>query len=233
MANIIAIKTDTVRYSEIDAMDLRAAVEPWCPMPEDIEKAVLTRRAEWLAGRLAAKRLLEPVLPDAVVQMHSIDGYPMVIVDKKPKEGFFLSWAHASGWAIAALGPQTLGIDLEPENRPVKSVLERISDDQERAAFSSGEISVDGKPAPLPLAFWVAKEAAAKATGQGMRHGLKGYRLGSAPTSGGVWPLQITTPGPRPLRDPAIRFFRIGPCLGALCSERPLLLESPHFGNGR
>ncbi len=90
------------------------------------------RRADWRAGRWAAKRLLPGLEPHLVEVLADRDGAPRLHVGSDPMEegvsdsglgprGAFgstvaLSISHRAGFAAAALGPAgELGLDLERE----------------------------------------------------------------------------------------------------------------------
>lgn len=226
VAIIIGITSGSMRYEGGDADRLCAALAPWCHIPEDIKKAELTRRAEWAAARLLAKKLLDGVSPDTAVRLHPKHGFPVVIVDKTESSSYFLSWAHSRGMIAAVLSSKPVGVDLEPVARDASRLLTRISSAQERKRLGDF-VSVEGENVPSPIALWCAKEAAAKATGNGMHAGLAGYQLLSEDRP--VWTLSIATPGPRTLRDPGVRFFRLGEFVGAVCTERALLLGDLTF----
>lgn len=75
------------------------------------------------------------------------------------------SITHTKGHVFCALAPRPIGIDAEELDRPVKpSLARRVLSTTEYAQY---EAAPDKNRAFLT--FWVLKEAAAKATGEGIR----------------------------------------------------------------
>lgn len=114
------------------------------------------RRAEWLAGRLAAKALLAEYTgkPPAELEIESD------LLGRPSCGGALLSISHSGGWAVAAFKPGSsfLGLDLE-----------KIED--RHPAWYSDYFH----PAELPepdasegTRLWAVKEAAMKALGLGL-----------------------------------------------------------------
>lgn len=143
------------------------------------ERAVLDalpverRRRDWLAGRVAAKRVLratcrhpgdiEPPYTTIEIQ-NDPDGAPRFAIDGRPDLGvrLDLSIAHSHGAAVAAVADRftsgTVGVDVE--------VTTPLSIDLVRRVLRGAEIERLGEGAtsdPTPLEMWTAKEAAMKA----------------------------------------------------------------------
>jgi len=132
------------------------------------------RRRDWLAGRLAAKRVLRGMcrrrgeaLPSytAVEIRNDADGAPRFAIDGRPDlDGQLdISIAHSHGAAVAAVADRaasgTVGVDVE--------VTTPLSIDLVRRVLRAAEIErLDGSSTidPTPLEMWTAKEAAMKAT---------------------------------------------------------------------
>lgn len=218
MTGIKGISASSLRYSEHDAERLQGDLGGWCDVPSELDSAHLTRRAEWFASRVAVLKMLQANQLRAQLKMHSIHGYPE-LQSQSPLE---VSWAHTRGFVFAALSEKALGVDTERLDRPMGSVADRISNPSERRLLEN--LFVEGVAVPSALALWCAKEAAAKASGLGMRWGLKNFEL--QPSDRGVWPLILRQPGPRAIHDPAVRFAVQDEFLVALCTERTLLLRS-------
>lgn len=115
------------------------------------------RRCEWLAGRLAAKRLLSEAEGGAPLASFEIgmDAYGRPACGSR-----LVSISHSNGWALAAYKPGCafLGADLEQvqERHPAWY----------RDYFHPSEL-----PAPDPSAatrLWAVKEALMKALGLGL-----------------------------------------------------------------
>jgi phosphopantetheinyl transferase len=136
------------------------------------------RRADWLAGRIAAKEAVRDLLAaagdgdwaDCDIRIGATpDGRP-VVTTPWPLGGAppSISIAHSDGVAVAVAVPADaggVGVDVQPV-RP-------LPDETERLAFSDGErralAALDGRERPVRATqLWCAKEAAAKAVGSGL-----------------------------------------------------------------
>lgn len=117
------------------------------------------RRADWRAGRLAAKRAVARALgvPDLCrIEIHSDPSRPpRAFLRSSPTrelDSLALSLAHAGGRAVAAVTRRgRIGVDLEPAGA--------VSTDATKYFTSSDERSA----APDATVCWVLKEAAWKA----------------------------------------------------------------------
>lgn len=119
------------------------------------------RRAEWLAGRRVAKRLLAEVFglePERVEVLPLESGAPRVWVDGSPREGLVLNLTHTRGWAVAAAAAAAVGVDACDDVDGPR--LERIA----RRVFSEGEAEGCGAhaSAQAQAAVWALKEAGLK-----------------------------------------------------------------------
>jgi 4'-phosphopantetheinyl transferase EntD len=131
------------------------------------------RRRDWLAGRVAAKRVLratcrrrgdtEPPYTAIEIQ-NDTEGSPRFAIDGSPDLGerLDLSIAHSHGAAVAAVADRfasgTVGVDVE--------VTTPLSIDLVRRVLRAAEIDrLCGRSTtgPTPLEMWTAKEAAMKA----------------------------------------------------------------------
>jgi len=223
--SIKGISAASLRYGEHDAERLGLDLGNWCAAPKELDSAHLTRRSEWFASRVTVLKMLRARAVKASLKMHAVHGYPELESPSESEGPLQVSWAHTRGFVVAALCSETVGVDTEPLDRPMGSVSLRIANAQERLLVEN--LFVDGVPVSSALALWCAKEAAAKASGLGMRWGLKNFEL--RPPTDGVWPLIIHQPGPRALRDPAVRFSVQEEFLVAVCAERALLLAPLTF----
>ena len=163
------------------------------------------RKSEWLAGRMAAKKLLRDVLDLAPLSWSvGRDGAaPSITGVSLP--GIHLSLSHSGGFGAAAISDAhtegSAGIDIQ-RIRPVHSRLcTRVFTPGERAQITrefGSEESADGL-----LLFWSLKEAAIKARRLPWVHPLQSIevRLGAAGCS------EISLPGEPPM---AAQFERLG-----------------------
>jgi phosphopantetheinyl transferase len=143
------------------------------------ERAVLDafpverRRRDWLAGRLAAKRVLRAACRrrgETVPAYISIEirndarGAPRVAVDGRPDldERLDISIAHSDGGAVAAVADRlasgTVGVDVEVTKPLSLDLLKRVLRPEEL-----GRLDGVSSTHPTPLEMWTAREAAMKA----------------------------------------------------------------------
>ncbi|MCX5192835.1 4'-phosphopantetheinyl transferase superfamily protein [Streptomyces sp. NBC_00249] len=142
------------------------------PAEQRVADALPARRqAEWLAGRLLAKRLVGEALGVPAQEVEILprdDGSPRVAVSGIPMPGAVVSLSHTAGYVAAALAPQPVGVDL-CETASADAVR-RVADH----AFTPGELALLDADRPEVMAgAWALKEAAVKADRSGI--------FGSAP----------------------------------------------------
>lgn len=119
------------------------------------------RRAEWLAGRRVAKRLLHLAfqLPPERVEVLPLDsGAPRVHVDGVARPDLALNLSHTRAWAVAAASTAPVGVDAcDDDDGP------RLGDIARRV-FSDGEADECGahRNAYTQAAVWALKEAGLK-----------------------------------------------------------------------
>jgi phosphopantetheinyl transferase len=119
------------------------------------------RRSEWLAGRRAAKRLLEQTFgfaPERTEVLPLESGAPRVWVDGEPRTDLVLNLSHTRGWAVAAVAKDRVGIDVCDDADGLR--IARIA----RRVFSEGEAEQCGafQSAETQAAVWALKEAGLK-----------------------------------------------------------------------
>jgi phosphopantetheinyl transferase len=131
------------------------------------------RRADWLAGRIAAKRAVQRAhgLPFSRIEILAqaagpTRGRPEALIDGRLAPGH-LSISHSGDLAAAAYEPGPIGIDLEQVSPRDRAFLELAFDDQERAAFSLVPEGFE-RDAAITGA-WCMKEALSKWIGAGLR----------------------------------------------------------------
>lgn len=190
------------------------------------------RRLEWLAGRLAAKRLMKrvlggaagseccaseaarPVLLSDVRVLSDSDRAPFVALPwPEPRERFPISITHSDGLAVCALGPaeSRVGIDLERVEVRHRAWLEIAFHDSERDA------GFDADPA-AQTAAWTVKEAVLKLLGLGLSSDLWDVRRSPAPAAPG---------------RPAVRLFGKARAVWESLGGRELSLETSAPEAGR
>ncbi len=154
-----------------------------------------TRRSEWLAGRLAAKRLLLQDLKIAPLSWSVGRDGVAPSCDCLPDT--LLSLSHSGGWGAATLSDSrtagSAGVDIQ-RIRPVHSGLcARVFTRSERAQIAAhfgAEDSADGM-----LLFWALKEAAIKARRLPWGGGLKSIEVRLT----GAGESEIILPGEPPM----------------------------------
>lgn len=124
------------------------------------------RQAEWLAGRLLAKRLVSEVVAAPANDVEILprdDGTPYVVVSGSPVPAVNVSISHTAGHIAAAVAPESVGVDLC--ETVSAAAVRRVADH----AFSPGELSLIGTDRPDVMAgAWALKEAAVKADRSGI-----------------------------------------------------------------
>ncbi|MCD7917769.1 MAG: 4'-phosphopantetheinyl transferase superfamily protein [Clostridiales bacterium] len=127
------------------------------------------------AHRLLALAAAEAGLPDGLTLGRTQEGKP--VFPEAPEFHFNLS--HAAGWAVCAVAPCPVGVDLEGE-RPLRANVVRYFSPAEQAQLAA-------LPPSAFFDLWVLKEAAAKCTGRcGMQGVLHGSEVTLHPLSVGV-----------------------------------------------
>jgi phosphopantetheine--protein transferase-like protein len=139
------------------------------------------RRKEWLLGRLAAKDAVRSFVkeryeidlcPADIEIVADANGRPTVKADPLEKIGcqLLLSISHSGGGAVAIVGASDthhgVGIDIEFRGQRGKDLEEYALTPQERHLLAT---NVPSNKEEWLLRFWCAKEAVAKALGEGLQ----------------------------------------------------------------
>ena len=150
------------------------------------ERALPKRRRHWLLGRLAAKLAAREWLMASMSPLELTDievgndpqGKPylkLADVEKAPA----VSLAHSGAWALAVVAARTerIGADIEAAARELRDpcAFSRLAFSPEEQALLPG--CHDASWQKAALALWCAKEAAAKATGLGLRGQPRAFEL--------------------------------------------------------
>ncbi len=119
------------------------------------------RRCEWLAGRRVAKRLLQQAMgfePSRTQVLPLESGAPRVSFDGVPRTDLVINLSHTKGWAVAAVAPSRVGIDVcdDVDGERIARIARRV--------FSEGEAEACGAFASreTQAAVWALKEAGLK-----------------------------------------------------------------------
>jgi phosphopantetheinyl transferase (holo-ACP synthase) len=171
------------------------------------------RRWEWLMGRIAAKEAVDIFLQDAAslspqnIQIATTaQGAPFVVVGADVDRIPGVSITHSRGVVVAAAGEGAIGIDVELADRDMRSIA-RVFTEAERSILAAGTL--------LPIHLMVAKEAAAKATGQGLGGSVQRWPIIGAETA-----TDLVTVGHVDHPDLAlpVRLFTLPPFVLGLCA---------------
>ena len=147
----------------------------WFKLPHQVK-----RRQEWLLGRLAAKDAVRLLLRDRYgLEVYPLDieitkernGKPIIGGELNKKLGLLLSIsiAHSGGTSVAIAGDcgdhNCVGIDIEQICQSSDGLKRVTLTGEERSLLSTVPVSTRDE---WFLRLWCAKEAVAKAVGQGM-----------------------------------------------------------------
>jgi len=128
-----------------------------------------TRRwAEWVLGREAVRVAADSVGLHIDQVETSPEGAPVL-----PGSPWGISIAHTRGVVLGAIGPGSIGIDVERADRDVSRLRRALLPGEEELTVSLSAVSI-----------FVAKEAAAKATGQGLGGSLARWPVVDVELSG-------------------------------------------------
>lgn len=128
------------------------------------------RRRAFVLGRAAARTLLAErlrVAPPEVPIVIEPSGAPCVAAD-----GLYVSIAHAGEHAVAVVGPERLGVDLEVLAPRHPDLARRLLHPDEHAPYAA--LPLDDLRRPLLL--WTIKEATLKALRTGFRRSPRTLR---------------------------------------------------------
>ncbi|HNV68619.1 MAG TPA: SDR family NAD(P)-dependent oxidoreductase, partial [Candidatus Ozemobacteraceae bacterium] len=162
---LMILVTDDARRVASD----QAALSHWLHPEEQriyAELLIDQRKADWLAGRMAAKILISDLIQrtlgmevaPASFAVISAGAFPQVKYLSVSAHALFQTWqvsiSHTQGRAIAALAKGPLGVDIEQRRAITPEASERAFTARERHDISPVDL----------ITVWTAKEAVMKAT---------------------------------------------------------------------
>ena len=167
-------------------------------------RAIYAQKIGRRPGSEAADRLLRyalhQVCPDAPVPLLRAkmkNGKPFL----PEYPGFHFSLAHSGAWAVCAVSEYPLGVDIEQVRELRRGIAERFFSPEECALLEGGGDAAF-------FALWTLKEAAVKASGEGLARGLSHARVTMAETP--VIELEHFRAFPLPFAD---KNYRLSLCL--------------------
>ncbi|MHA1419191.1 MAG: SDR family NAD(P)-dependent oxidoreductase [Candidatus Heimdallarchaeaceae archaeon] len=168
---------------KVKIIPIKNVIEKFARTPEEIirfmrnqEKTAFQkiknnkRKMEYLAGLIAAKELYSQienntdVFSDIEIRK-TAKGQPYIYnLPEKKKSNLFLSISHSENYALAAVGSNPIGIDIEK--------IEERNESFYKEAFTERERSTISNDKELGTVYWTIKEAVSKALGEGLNISL-------------------------------------------------------------
>ena len=168
------------------------------------------RRGEWLAARVAARRVISRYFRDFFGKSVGLDdihvtksdaGKPSAVVETDDFEISILplpdlALTHSSGLAVAAVTvpecDERLGVDLERiEERTDNFAESYFTDDERQLALPES----DGRKATLHTLLWTVKEAVSKALGVGLELSTHEIVVTDVRPAGAHWQVDVELRG--------------------------------------
>lgn len=179
------------------------------------------RFTEFLAGRIVLSLLLKEMKIDGCPEVDPQYGF-IRIVERvgKARANVYANISHSSHFAVAVIGQEPVGVDVESLDRPVGEAVQRVAAPEELKGPSPS--SVTGASIASPLAVWTAKEAFLKAIGLGIRTALTGTKIDFAKPPP-IYPIITDITGPFAVSRPAVLFDVIEDSLVAVCASETVL----------
>ena len=168
MVEAVCASANVTAYAVVDIDRVRRDIQNECignDILTDGEKKlytdcrILKRKADWLSGRLAAKKAVAAILKykssHEVEILRSKSGAPLVAGHNE----ISVSISHSGSAAISVAAPFRVGIDLEVHEKRPQSFIRAILSDREQALIAHGK--PDWALREITR-LWTCKEAVAK-----------------------------------------------------------------------
>lgn len=168
--------TFTGSLKDEDVADIAAEIDD--PNDPNAPARGTSRWREWVLGRSAVRRAARDVGLEHVTVEVGPGGAPFIVGSR-----WGVSIAHTRGAVLAALGPAGLGVDVERADRDVSRMESALLPGERELSVSLGAVSI-----------FVAKEAAAKATGEGLGGSLARWPIVDVELSGAAPRIGVATP---------------------------------------
>lgn len=175
------------------------------------------RQITYNAGRTAAALAFQNLGLKAKLIPHPMFDYLIAQNENQGAMDLHVNISHTEGLAVATVAPAPVGVDVEHSDRSVTRILSRFAVDEEQRSLCS-TLCIN---APAELALWCAKEAFLKATGLGIKFGLKRVKVNLE--VGPLYRVHSDLKGRLRLHAPAIHYEIFEKFVIAVCSEREVL----------
>lgn len=182
-----------------------------------------TRYLSYLAGRTAVSEIFHSIGLNAVVSAAPFFGYLTIQNHMgQPITDLFVTISHTEEVAIAVVMPEAVGVDVEKVDRDSSRVLGRILTPQESQNLPP-YLEVPGGRVPSGILAWSAKEAVSKATGLGIKFGLKNFIINfSIPQP---FPVRLGIEGPVFIKDAVVLALRREDWIITICTPRTMAIH--------
>jgi phosphopantetheinyl transferase len=185
-------------------------------------RASSKRRSDFLRGRLVAKKLLSSIHPGSSIRdfivLPNDGGVPLPFDLSLNALPYSLTISHTQGIALAGLTrlPTRLGADVERTIERPEIVVDDYFTALERALVNQGSLE---QQRTLATCIWALKEAALKATGDGLRRSTQTIEVHKISPTSSFSPALIRCDDGTPLRA-AIRLIPQGAVAVCIISQQ-------------
>lgn len=160
--SIAPLQIQLVDFERVSTTDLASMASPWMVNGKTSNANLRQKQAARAALSLLVNLSSEKLIENKQWGYYTLEG---------STGRRFVSFTHTKTLAAAAVSDFPIGIDLENISRDATRVMERICSPAEMILTNEQSL-IDGQLIPNSILLWTAKEALAKASGVGLRHGM-------------------------------------------------------------